>query len=162
MAKRKKKAAKSEDPKLEIAPMLDVTFLLLIFFICTIKFKTLEGRLDAYLPKDMGSQRTNTEALENIEVRLKPKGSGDTAETTVYVGRTPVERITNMNAKEEVDLPNLYRVVGDLHNKLPDQPCVIDPDRGVPNGHVVAVLNTVMRHRIEKITFTMPPPQKKK
>ncbi len=153
MAKRKKET-KTEDPKLEIAPMLDVTFLLLIFFICTIKFKTLEGRLDAYLPKDMGSQRTSSETLENIEVRLRPKDGI----TTVYVGRTPVERITNQDPKVDIsrDLNALASRIRDLHRKLPDQPCVLDPDPNVPHGHVVAVLNTIMAENLEKITFTMP------
>ena len=145
------------EPKLEIAPMLDVTFLLLIFFICTIKFKTLEGRLDAFLPKDLGSTRTNSETLENIEVRLQPRDGA----TIVSVARKPIERITEENPKNNVELPQLYRVVGDLHRKLPEAPCVIDPDKDVPHGHVVSVLNTIMRHKIEKVTFTMPPLPKK-
>lgn len=36
----------------DLTPMIDVTFLILVFFLCTIKFKTLEGKLDSYLPKD--------------------------------------------------------------------------------------------------------------
>ncbi|MCA8981052.1 MAG: biopolymer transporter ExbD [Planctomycetes bacterium] len=43
-----------EDAKLEMTPMIDVTFLLLIFFLATLRFKTLEGKLDAYLPNDVG------------------------------------------------------------------------------------------------------------
>ena len=34
--------------------MIDVVFLLLIFFICTMKFKVLEGKLATVLPKDVG------------------------------------------------------------------------------------------------------------
>jgi len=157
MAKeRKKKGEGGYDPNLEIAPMLDVTFLLLIFFICSIKFKTLEGRLDAYLPKDMGSTRTDSQALENIEVRLIEKDG----ETTVYVNRKPVEKITNFDPKVEVKLPTLSETIGKLHSALPDQPCVIDPQQGVPHGHVVAVLNTIMTHKLEKVTFTMPAPKR--
>jgi biopolymer transport protein ExbD len=50
-----------EDAKLEMTPMIDVTFLLLIFFLATLRFKTLEGRLDAYLPPDGPNP---TEAIE--------------------------------------------------------------------------------------------------
>ena len=32
--------------------MIDVTFLLLVFFMCSMQFKTIEQRLDADLPKD--------------------------------------------------------------------------------------------------------------
>ncbi len=44
----------TEEVEMEMTPMIDVTFLLLIFFMCTIKFKTLEGKLGAYLPKGEG------------------------------------------------------------------------------------------------------------
>ena len=43
-----------EKCELEMTPMIDVTFLLLIFFMCTLKFKVLEGKLGPYLPKDVG------------------------------------------------------------------------------------------------------------
>ena len=33
--------------EMEMTPMIDVTFLLLIFFLCTLKFKLLEGKLQA-------------------------------------------------------------------------------------------------------------------
>ena len=59
MAKKKKKESElarfsKETCDLPMTPMIDVTFLLLIFFMCTLKFKTLEGKLAAYLPKDVG------------------------------------------------------------------------------------------------------------
>ena len=40
-----------EEVKLQITPLIDVTFLLLIFFMCAMKFKTLEKKLPFFLPK---------------------------------------------------------------------------------------------------------------
>ena len=51
----KLKELNDEVVELEMTPMIDVTFLLLIFFIVTLNFRTLEGRLDANLPKENGS-----------------------------------------------------------------------------------------------------------
>ena len=67
-----------EESELEMTPMIDVTFLLLIFFMCTLKFKTLEGKLSAYLPKDVGVNTTQAEPIEKVEilVRLKKDASG--------------------------------------------------------------------------------------
>ena len=48
-----------DEIKMDMTPMIDVVFQLMIFFMCTIKFKTLEGKLTAYLPKDVG---VNTDA----------------------------------------------------------------------------------------------------
>ena len=48
------RAIAEEEQKLEMTPMIDVTFLLLVFFLCTLRFKSLEGKLGAYLPKELG------------------------------------------------------------------------------------------------------------
>jgi len=56
-----------EKHELEMTPMIDVTFLLLIFFMCTLKFKTLEGKLAAYLPKDVGVNQADAEPIDNHE-----------------------------------------------------------------------------------------------
>ena len=61
------------DHELQMTPMIDVTFLLLIFFLCSIKFKLLDGKLSTYLPKYVGMNAFMMEdrmILEKIEVRL--------------------------------------------------------------------------------------------
>lgn len=61
----------SEEIKMEMTPMIDVTFLLLIFFLCAIKFKVLEGKLQTYLPRDVGIYRGLTdEMLQKVDVRI--------------------------------------------------------------------------------------------
>lgn len=65
------KDPRDQDSKLEMTPMIDVTFLLLIFFMCTLKFKTLEGKLAAYLPKDVGGSAIDAIPKEDIAIRLR-------------------------------------------------------------------------------------------
>ncbi len=61
----------TEEIKMEMTPMIDVTFLLLIFFLCSIKFKVLEGKLQTYLPKDVGVNTTpQQKMLEKVDVRI--------------------------------------------------------------------------------------------
>jgi len=57
--------------EMEMTPMIDVTFLLLIFFMCTLKFKTLEGKLAAYLPKDVGVNQMDAEPIEKVEILMR-------------------------------------------------------------------------------------------
>ena len=64
-----KKAAEDEC-QLEMTSMIDVVFLLLIFFLCTLKFKTLEGKLAAYLPKDVGVNTSEAEEIEKVEIDI--------------------------------------------------------------------------------------------
>lgn len=70
MGKKAKDAIK-EEVKLELTPMIDVTFLILIFFMCTLKFKTLEGKLLSYLPTDRGLANNPSEKPPPIpEIKL--------------------------------------------------------------------------------------------
>ena len=77
MARKRNKVLREiekEEAELNLTPMIDVVFLLLIFFLC-IDFKTLEAKLAAYLPKDLGVNTTDAEPIEKIDVRIIcPKG----------------------------------------------------------------------------------------
>ena len=41
-------------PRIELTPMIDVTFLILVFFLCTIQLRSLEGQLESHLPRSSG------------------------------------------------------------------------------------------------------------
>lgn len=57
----------SKDASADMTPMIDVVFLLIIFFLC-IDFKVLEAKLPAYLPKDRGSN--GGEPVESLKVHI--------------------------------------------------------------------------------------------
>lgn len=69
MAKRSHLKDVQEDAEQDMTPMIDVVFLLIIFFLC-IEFKTLEAKLPAYLPKDRGSQPTPEEPVEQLSIKI--------------------------------------------------------------------------------------------
>jgi len=64
-----------EEYKMDMTPMIDVVFLLIIFFLC-IDFKILEAKLPAYLPKDKGSQSFKVEPQEQLSVLILPTAEG--------------------------------------------------------------------------------------
>ena len=70
-----------EEAKADMTPMIDVVFLMIIFFIC-IEFKVLESKLDAFLPTDKGSQSTVVEPEEqlSIKIHVMEKGTPDYSE----------------------------------------------------------------------------------
>jgi len=59
----------SEEAKMDMTPMIDVVFLLIIFFLC-IDFKILEAKLPAYLPKDIGSHTEQVEPQEKLRIKI--------------------------------------------------------------------------------------------
>ena len=58
-----------EEFEMDMTPMIDVVFLLIIFFLC-IDFKVLEAKLPAYLPKDVGAHSTDVEPQEKLEIKI--------------------------------------------------------------------------------------------
>src|SRR5215831_1778027 len=67
--------AGSQDPNenpvaINVVPMVDVIFCLCVFFMCSFKFKQLEGRFDSWLPKDRGPVAGVDLPLEEIRVAL--------------------------------------------------------------------------------------------
>ncbi|MFH0944653.1 MAG: biopolymer transporter ExbD [Planctomycetota bacterium] len=92
MAHTDKRSASSEmgteEIKMEMTPMIDVTFLLLIFFLCSIKFRLLEGKLQTYLPKDVGPGISPMVAmLEKVDLRIErteDRGERDLSNLQTY------------------------------------------------------------------------------
>jgi len=62
--------------EMEMTPMIDVTFLILIFFMVTLKFRTLEGQLSAYLPKDVGPNSTPAEVAWPLAIGIHLRAAG--------------------------------------------------------------------------------------
>lgn len=71
---------------LSMTPMIDVTFLLLIFFMCACKFKTFEGKLAAYLPRDRGQEPFRVEK-QDLPVQILLRWNAPRRQCRVSVGR---------------------------------------------------------------------------
>jgi hypothetical protein len=64
-----------EEVKLDMTPMIDCVFLMIIFFVC-IDFKILEAKLPAYLPKDKGSSSEKVDPQEQLSVKIMSENPG--------------------------------------------------------------------------------------
>ena len=129
---------------MEFTPMIDVVFLLLIFFMCTLKFKTLENKLTTYLPTDKGPAKHWYDLKAEEKIRLKLSMSG---------GRC----ICFVNGRATGTVPASLRTVYDrvrqIRRTLPESPVEIDPDPSVPHKHVVSVLDECIRAKAREINF---------
>ena len=130
-----KKIAEDE-ARLEMTPMIDVTFLLLVFFMATLQFKTLDGKLAAYLPKEAGSCWTEPEP--SIDVRIFASEQG----VSYSVGPKKVSTMETLRT-----LLQRYQA------QAPDRPVAIGPAPGVDHGTTVGVLDTVLNIGFERVRF---------
>ena len=141
-----------EELKLSITPLIDVTFLLLIFFMVTLKFKTLEEKVAAYLPKDRGPKN----------LLIPPP---DETKIAVVLKRSPGETLTRVKLLDSeigtgaAGFTELDRRIAAIHRRDPKIPGEIDAWADVPHGHVVRAIDAFMKAGVTEITFvgTKPP-----
>ncbi|MBV8881015.1 MAG: biopolymer transporter ExbD, partial [Planctomycetaceae bacterium] len=61
----------SDNPvEINVTAMVDVIFCLCIFFMCSFHFKQLEGKIDAWMPKDKGPNSGPVDRLHLEEIRV--------------------------------------------------------------------------------------------
>lgn len=142
--------------------MIDVTFQLLIFFMLTIKFKLLEGKLSAYLPKDVGVNTSEAEPKEKVEIKLKVEVEGkklDPLTNRAWTGEGPFKydssRVISISVgpKTTRSLDELSKRLKDLRLQDPERPATIDPWPGTVYEDVVKVLDVVLQADYTDITF---------
>lgn len=166
-----------------MTPMIDVVFLLLIFFLLTMKFTDLEGKLVTHLPRDKGPNSGPAPVPEEVRIYLcaetspsgirchrEDKGRHDSPQNPRLDGaevEIHVERRLMGLARRDPDVPPhaLYdstartaaRMRSALALDLDPAPILIDADSEVPFDHVIGILNALKRHGIHHVEFTANP-----
>ena len=141
---------------LNLTSMIDCCFLLLIFFVSTLKAPKIEANMPAYLPKTPPVQKGAGADL------LEPKKEES---NTVHIalhraGGSDLEVFLN-GAKLEGGFSRLNGALAALRHVVRETPgakteIVIDADRVVAYRHVVTTLDLCARHHFASVSFAMP------
>ena len=171
---------KFEEVKPDMTPMIDVTFLLLIFFIVTLKFKTLEGRLDSNLPKDMGTNTTEQEEVEKVDIVIRIGNPGTTVPDPSTASKSkPQGRLEHYRGRilklsvgtssfqvraDALDADGLLADLAKVRRTLApfdkdDTPVTLDAREGVNYGDIIGVLDLVIDEGFKKVSFSGAPEQ---
>lgn len=59
------------ETELNMTPMIDIVFQLIIFFLLTLKFKTIDRRIDSMLPKDRGPMNSSPPPVDEYKIKFK-------------------------------------------------------------------------------------------
>ena len=135
----------SENPVgINVVPMVDVIFCLCVFFMCSMKFKELEGKFQSWLPQDKGAQPGPMDPIEEIRVAI----FWDEATHTV-------RRVFGRNTIRDDDhLQGLIKAAYEDCKRLgKNSPVIVDAAETVPWKAVVNVINLAKREGVEKIEF---------
>src|SRR5262245_15584287 len=146
--------AGSQDPNenpvaINVVPMVDVIFCLCVFFMCSLKFKQLEGKFDSWLPKGKGIGAAGSVSALIEEIRVAMFYDDRTGKTVRQHGTRRIE-----------DDATLQQLIKDAHDDFvrlnkPDTPVTIDAESKVPWREVITVMNLCKRNGIDKIEFAM-------
>jgi biopolymer transport protein ExbD len=126
----RKNKSKENGGVIDMAPMLDMVFILLIFFIVTSSFVRETG-IDVNKPKASSAQEL---ARESILIGVSREG-------TIHINES------------QVDLRALRIILQQMVAEKPDRAAVIVTDREAPSGRVVDILDQCNLARVKKVSI---------
>jgi biopolymer transport protein ExbD len=116
---------------IDISPMMDMTFILLIFFVVTSTF-TRETGIDVSKPK-----ASSVKELSQQSILI-----GITRQGTIHINET------------QVNLSSLQTILRQMMAESPDRPVIIVSDRDAPSGKIVDVLDECNLARVRKVSIS--------
>ncbi len=133
------RSAERGSPEINLTPLIDVVFLLLIFFMVSTTFER-HSELSIELPEASADADTPDDAV--IDVVIDAEGG-------VHVEGLPL-------ADPGVD--SLQRALEDVAGTLDAPPVVISADAQTPHQSVVTVMDAARRAGLYKLTFAARQP----
>ncbi|MSR75958.1 MAG: hypothetical protein EXS14_10875 [Planctomycetes bacterium] len=163
-------------PAVTTTPLIDVVFLLLIFFLCTLRFRSVEARLTLDLPMDRGLGGLAVQALqEPLRLELIAEGAAPPGSTAWPLllrrrgAKVPIGRIlglmqdptdsrrTLLLADPPDTLQRLETWLGEIHRELGDHPVRVEAGEQCAHAAVVSVIDTVLAAGFKRVDFSAAP-----
>ncbi len=133
---------------INLAPMIDVTFLLLVFFLVTTTFERAEGILRSQLPSGVGAPAPSL-PITPIVVRIRSAGASGLG-YTVRVDHFDTAPTTF------VELANLLRDITRQPGFDVKTPVAVVAENNVLWDHVVGAWNAAVRAGFQHVAFAEP------
>ncbi len=127
-----KPAYESEDT-IQLAPLIDIVFLTLVFFMTTAVYTSLESEIDIALPtasSAVTSERTRGEIIINL--------------------RNDGQIVLN---NRELSIPELQDVLNRVAENFPGGAVIVRGDRDANLGRAIAILNCCRNADIQNVSF---------
>ena len=121
---------RSDETELDMTPMLDIVFIMLIFFIVTTSF-VKESGIEVNTPA-----ATTSQAQENANIFIAINADGD-----VWID------------KREVDIRTVKAIVSRLHASMPEAAVVIQADRKSSTEQLIQVMDQLRQAGIDDIAI---------
>ena len=134
MRKRRHTDPSGEEADINLAPMLDIVFIMLIFFVVTTSF-VKESGIDVNRPTAQTAERRER---GNILVAIAPNGE-------IWIDKRPV------------DIRSLRAVVERLVAENPEGAVIIQGDRAAQIGLLVEVMDQIRKGGVTNVSIAATP-----
>ena len=131
-----------------MTPMIDVVFLLLVFFVWTASFQIVEQILPSEMSSQIGSQ-----AADNLD----PPPESDFDDIVISIGWDGAKPNWTFNTQSIGSVDQLNQKLLELANVQIDATVIIDPDGLVPLGEVISVYDLSKLAGFAKVSFAVNP-----
>jgi biopolymer transport protein ExbD len=148
-------ALKQEKPfdfGFRMLPMIDMLFLLLIFFLLTMQFRPAESYLPFQLPGESDAAATQFGKAEPLTLNLTARGDG----CRIQIGHTKAISIdVNSIDADLTAVANRIAAVSKEQKRTAADPVEFVCDRGVEWQYIAKLYNILFGMGIKDITFRM-------
>jgi len=138
--------------ELQLTPMIDCVFLLMVYFIWSSSFAVVEMSL----PSELSAQPTGSGPANPAE---PPPPEADFDQVVVRVLLTESGPAWQINETPVASLAELRGTLATIARIKRDAPVILDPDQNVPLGNVIDVFDLSRLVGLEKIQFATSGPE---
>jgi biopolymer transport protein ExbD len=140
MSLRHSRKERRGEANLELTPLIDVVFLLLIFFLITTTFsKSQEAHIPINLPKAISGEKAT---------------SGD--KVVLFI---TAEGSVELKGDEPLQGNSIEEKLADLRERKPDANVVLKGDQKASHGKVIEVLDQIKQTGFKKVDLVISRPQ---
>ena len=157
-------SARNEPTRLNMTPMIDVVFQLIVFFLVSMKFKTLDMRIDTLLPKDGGIVPVAVRPPQVPVVSAVLKRGRSEPATRVRVGNQTIGEISEATDRRVATIATMSRLsslASDARaragNAAAEVRGEVDASPLVPAADVIRAVDAFLQGGIANVTFVGTP-----
>lgn len=140
----------STDIDSAMTPMIDVVFLLLVFFVWTVSFQIVEQILPSEMSSQLGSEPTQIE---------EPPPEADFDDVVVKIGWDGEQPNWQLNEQPVESVSALKQRLIAISGIKADAPVILYPEGTVPLGFVIEVYDVSKQSGFSKVSFAVNPNQ---
>ena len=131
-----------------MTPMIDVVFLLLIFFVWTASFQVIEHVMKSEMSAEVGSAESDP---------LDPVPEQDFDKVVVRIGWNGQQPTWNVRESPVSSLEEVESILQSIAAIKIDAPIILHPDSIVPLGHVIEAFDVSKQVGFQKVSFAVNP-----